>query len=186
MRSLSGPGAFSKPALNERSYFILATWCTLMIQWHMLACIIILILVGSMFQHTQTVRSESECKYGELCTVFGQMCQILCVLGQVRVTEKTPTPFPPLSNTNPASTPSTRVTPTVSPPNSSSSSGASSWQPAPFNSLLHYWAWLITGAQLQLWPPHLPPHWWDCPIWDLIIGASSLCCFMPKRHSCSE
>lgn len=44
------------------------------------------------------------------------MCQILCVLGQVRVTEKTPTPFPPLSNTNPASTPSTRVTPTVSPP----------------------------------------------------------------------
>lgn len=152
----------------------------------MLACIIILILVGSMFQHTQTVRSESECKYGELCTVFGQMCQILCVLGQVRVTEKTPTPFPPLSNTNPASTPSTRVTPTVSPPNSSSSSGASSWQPAPFNSLLHYWAWLITGAQLQLWPPHLPPHWWDCPIWDLIIGASSLCCFMPKRHRCSE
>lgn len=82
----------------------------------MLACIIILVLVGSMFQHTQTVRSESECKYGELCTVFGQMCQILCVLGQVRVTEKTPTPFPPLSNTNPASTPSTRVTPTVSPP----------------------------------------------------------------------
>lgn len=33
-----------------------------------------------------------------------------------------------------------------------------------------YWAWLITGAQHHPWPPHLPPHWWDCPIWDLMMG----------------
>lgn len=105
---------------------------------------------------------------------------------------KDPHPLP-LSNTNPASTPSTRVTPTVSspPPTHHHHQAQAAGSLPHLTPCCTYWAWLITGAQLQLWPPHLPPHWWDCPIWDLIIGnfrgvggASSLCCFMPKRHRC--
>lgn len=32
-----------------------------------------------------------------------------------------------------------------------------------------HWAWVIRGALHHPWPPHLPPHWWNCPIWNLMM-----------------
>lgn len=44
-----------------------------------------------------------------------------------------------------------------------------------------YRAWLIIGAQHQPWSPHLPPHWWDGPIWDVMMGnLQGVSSYFPK------
>lgn len=60
-----------------------------------------------------------------------------------------------------------------------SSLDTGSWQPAPFNSST--WVWLITSAQHRPCPPHLPPHWWDCPNWDIMRNLCGVSCYFSKQ-----
>lgn len=94
----------------------------------------------------------------DLCSSlsFRLMCHILYEAGQLGIS--------PL-NTTPIST-----RPTPPPPGLHQTSAAGSLPHLTPSST--YWARLITGAQHQPWPPHLPPRWWNRSIWDHMMGNS--------------